>query len=174
MCLGWRVTTPANDATWFTSLTESNILRKIYSMITDLKMRPFTEALDDVRSHHRYTYQELSIKSGGVRSQAWFHKQLNLPPRVNSVPVGEDVWFGLADLLGVSVGRVCELIAEEWLGVRHGPVSPRAAVIGPDLVHLYEEDFQLLRQMAIRLPKEDPFADRESSADGESDGPGHQ
>ena len=91
--------------------------------------RPFTRLLEAVRDKRRYTYQEMSLRAGGVRSQAWFHKQLNEKELVNSAPVGEDVWAGLAGLLDVSESRIRQAIAEEWLGVVQRQTSTRVASI---------------------------------------------
>jgi hypothetical protein len=162
------------DVLLFTSLTDSYRFCKMNRMIRNLYDRPFTKALDAVRSELRYTYQDLSEESGGVRSQAWFHKQLNGPALQNAVPVGDDVLFGLAKLLMVSDTRVRELIAEEWLGVKQRPLSRRAEEINSDLLLLSEKDYQAIRQLAGRLPKEDPFDSPDSSTDGENDGSGDQ
>jgi hypothetical protein len=164
----------AHDCVLFTLLTNLFIFSMMNHMIKNLNSRPFTQQLDAIRSEFRYTYQDLSEESEGVRSQAWFHKQLNGPALQNAVPVGDDVLFGLANLLRVSEARVRELIAEEWLGVQQRPLSRRAEEINSDLVSLSEENFQLIRQLAGRLPKEDPFDFPDSSTDGESDGPGDQ
>lgn len=161
----------------FTTLTNLFIFCKMNHMITNLDDRPFTKALDAIRSELRYTYQDLSDESGGVRSQAWFHKQLNGPALQNAVPVGDNVLFGLSNLIMVSDTRVRELIAEEWLGVKQRPLSRRAEEISSDLHALYEKDYQAIRQLAGSLPKEprEPIFDFEgSSTDGETDGSGDQ
>lgn len=99
----------------------------------------------------------MATRSGGVRSQAWFYKQLNEEVLVNSAPVGEAVWSGLAHLLEVSEAHVRQAIAEEWLGVRNRRMSARVEGIAGSLDLLNESDFRLVAEIVERLPKEDPF-----------------
>lgn len=127
------------------------------NMHTIMNERPFTRLLEAVRDKRRYTYQEMSLRSGGVRSQAWFHKQLNEKELVNSAPVGEEVWAGLAGLLDVPESRIRQAIAEEWLGVVQKQTSTRVASIAHALDMLSEADFELVSQLIARLPEEEIF-----------------
>lgn len=86
-----------------------------------MKRRPFTAALRDLKARKRWSYQELADGSG-VRSSAWFHKQLNGPPRTNTPPAEAD-WKGFARLLGLEELRVRELIVEEWFELERGERS---------------------------------------------------
>jgi hypothetical protein len=135
-----------------TGLSCSNMLD---DMITILEhQRPFT-ALVQVLRGAGYRYQDLSERSYGARSTAWFNNLVNSDDPWRVAPPPRATWAGLAHLFDVDEGHVQELVAQEWFSIRRSNVTNAVLGMASAINALEPDDLELLKQIARRLAGQD-------------------
>ena len=108
-------------------------------------------ARDKVIDLHRHMrYSDMAQGCNDARSSAWFN---NLRNGKSVGPPSRQQSPALAKLFGVTPERVCELIADEWYGIRSEDVSARVRALGSTLDVLDEDDFKLVEALTYRLAK---------------------
>lgn len=113
--------------------------------------RPFTARVNLLRDL-QYRYTDLAEQSLGARSTSWFNNLVTADDPWVVSPPPRDTWPGLARLFEVSVSSVQEMVAKEWFkAARPDDVPARVRSLASPLERLTAEDFQLVRNLTLRL-----------------------